>query len=319
MRESAVVVPIREARHVPPTMGRIRVGKKGTSRSGKQIPTSINTFRLTSPDREAIEQAAGLYGGRVEEWHDAKANPPEQWQVITETDRLPILALPGGVDEAYERWGGSGRERFCDGIDCEIYAEDGMETVDCLCERDGALSCKRTVRLKVVLQGVKFGGAWDFVTASAIAAAELPGMADLLAALATKTNGLVAGELVLTRMQTRGGRQKFPVVRISVDATSNELMAGGGTLPVLANPQRNELPSGSSGDVVELRPGDMGAPSVAGAAGGAPTPDDEPVDAVIVEDGPRTWTSRDDIPTGVRVKKTRGVDEWVEVPEGVSS
>ena len=69
-----------------PEQGRIRFGVK-TDRAMK----FIETFRFTSPDKEAITDIANYYGGEVKRWFDEKATPKSQWEVITLVNELTVL------------------------------------------------------------------------------------------------------------------------------------------------------------------------------------------------------------------------------------
>ncbi len=72
-------------------VGRIRIGQKVPTSGEKTRPEKLTTFRLTSPDRRRIEQAAGMYGGRPEPW---TAPAGDQWEVVTETDTLDVVVPP---------------------------------------------------------------------------------------------------------------------------------------------------------------------------------------------------------------------------------
>ena len=74
------VEPLTENYSRIPEHGRIRLGMQD---EGRGFPKSLDTFRFTSPDKEAVEQIANLYGGEVNKWNDKKASPPNQWEVIT--------------------------------------------------------------------------------------------------------------------------------------------------------------------------------------------------------------------------------------------
>ena len=69
-------------------LGRIRIGQKGA----KGQPQKLDRFRLTSPSKHVIEKVAELYGGTVQEW--TPAGGAQQWEVITDARRLPIMVPP---------------------------------------------------------------------------------------------------------------------------------------------------------------------------------------------------------------------------------
>ena len=85
--------------HRPTELGRIRLGDK----SPKGLPTKIETWRLTSANKAALEAAAAIYGGTVEAWTDA---PDEGYfELLTESTALHrtmlyklLLYLYGHID-----------------------------------------------------------------------------------------------------------------------------------------------------------------------------------------------------------------------------
>ena len=55
--------------------GRIRIGQQVPAGNGKTRPAKLDAFRLTSPDRRRIEDAAVLFGGVVTPWE-----APAEWK-----------------------------------------------------------------------------------------------------------------------------------------------------------------------------------------------------------------------------------------------
>jgi hypothetical protein len=160
------IVPITQMHRRIPEAGRIRFGVK-TAKAMK----AIDTFRFTSHDEAALGQVAALYGGTVVPWSDPKA-APGQFEVITTASEIKIILPPDplGGTPIYERWGGGGCERRCDGITCGTLTQgpDGIETVevDCICTAKGEMGCDVHTRLSVMLAGVRFGGTWRLDTKS---------------------------------------------------------------------------------------------------------------------------------------------------------
>ena len=87
----ALVTLIANIRRRPPEHGRIRFGERYTARNGKSAMRALTTFRFTSPDRNAIEQIARLYGGEARPWSDPKASPQNQFEVYTESSRISVM------------------------------------------------------------------------------------------------------------------------------------------------------------------------------------------------------------------------------------
>ena len=105
---------------------RIRLGEQVPTKSGKKRPSKLRTFRITSQDRDYVEEAAALYGGTVTEF-DAGG-----WAVTTEADTLNVIVPPGQMafSQWYELWGNGFCKRRCDGQ--RVTISDGP----CLCDPD---------------------------------------------------------------------------------------------------------------------------------------------------------------------------------------
>lgn len=248
------------------TQGRIRMGKKKKSSSGKEIAGKLDTFRFTAPDRTVIEQVAEMYGGKVAPWHDDRAAPKDQFEVITEARAVDVWLPPGAITVGYEKWGGKGCERRCDGVDLELEVEKGKgvwetQFLECICNAKGVRECDPKTRLSVILPGVNFGGIWRLESKGWNAAEELPAIAEQIEQL--QTGGILAARLTFDHRASRGGTQQYVVPGLELTATPQALMSGGAAV------------------------GALGAGSVAALDAGpsAPwDPDDEVVEAEIVED-----------------------------------
>lgn len=197
--------------------GRIRLGERVT-KGGKTYPQRLQTFRLTSSDRVAIDAAAAKYGGMVEKWETG-------WEVITEVDRLEVMLPPTGTTEPYslwyELWSGGGIQRRCDGTDAMIGGVDGQ----CLCDPE-ARQCEPTLRVSFLLPDLPGLGTWRLESKSYNAAAELPGTLNLLAMYAEQ-NRPVRGILRIEQRQVkRDGQTKiFNVPVLDPVGTINTLLA----------------------------------------------------------------------------------------------
>jgi hypothetical protein len=242
-----------------PEHGRIRLGIETTFANGKRGPKAIDTFRFTSPDRNAIEILAQQYGGTVRPWHNDKATiVSAQWEVITTSSEMVVLLPPGAITISFEIWGGGGIERRCDGHTAELYRGDDTSEVACLCLAAGARECKPYTRMKVILPEVPFGGVWRLESHGENAAAELPAMQDIIRVL-QRTDGLLPAKVTLeTRTMRKGGRKKIYVVpRLSALASAADMLSGSSNIQLAAPRRQIELASPTDlidGRVVAAKP-----------------------------------------------------------------
>lgn len=221
-------VPIAQLERRIPVGGRIRIGTTKKAKSGKDHPAKLDTFRLTSHDKVAIEQVAAVYGGEAQQW---KGSPGDgtQWEVVTESDTLRVWLPPGDpLHQAYELWSGGGCQRRCDGDTVQVAQQtspDGAEMVErpCVCAADGELACKLTTRLSVLLPEVRFAGVWRIDSHGEHAAAELPGMVDMIRHMQGNSATPVA---VLALEQRSSGNRRFAVPVLRPDGTVEELARG---------------------------------------------------------------------------------------------
>jgi len=201
-------------------VGRIRAGEKKIGKNGKEFPVKLDTLRFTSPRRAHIEQIAGLYGGEVQLWEPKRGNA--QWEVITETDEVPVLVPPQdpGESQWFEDWTAGGCKRRCDGV------TEKLSGKPCMCDPDPARrQCKMHTRITVMLTHVESAGVWLIDTSSYYAATELPGITKVLAA----SQGIIPGVLRLDqRTVTRNNETRnFAVVTLDVQGfTAAELVSG---------------------------------------------------------------------------------------------
>ncbi|MDP8961526.1 MAG: hypothetical protein M3N32_07935 [Actinomycetota bacterium] len=253
-------------------LGRIRVGAK----TGKGHPKKLEQFRFTSPSQRLIEAVAELYGGEVQEWEGAPTDGA-QWEVFTAADSINVVLPPNEfVSQWMELWSGGGIKRRCDGT------TETLSMKPCLCDPDPAdRECSPTTRLRVMLPEVAGVGVWRLETHSYHAAAELAGVAQLLAA-ATAAGKAIPASLRLEQREKRvSGKAtlKYAVPRIDVHAPLGAVLEAVGVESVLAPPeraaaplsgrrqtQREPLPAGP-----ELAPPAQGGPDEPGF-GPAPAP-----------------------------------------------
>ena len=215
------VIPLHSLGTRMPEHGRIRMGVKDANRG---FPKAIDKLRFTSPDKEAVEQIANLYGGEVNKWNDKKASPPNQWEVITTSESIKVFLPKDSLSIWYEMWSGRGCIRRCDGETCTLTTAGDSDMVDCMCAAENKMECAPKTRLNVILPEIKFGGVWLLTTNSWNAAKELPAMEQMLHQL--QAVGIVEGRLRLEKRQTDGGAKKFVVPTIDVDASPLDILEG---------------------------------------------------------------------------------------------
>jgi hypothetical protein len=212
-------------------VGRIRAGAK----SAKGAPTKLSHWRLTSANRQALDAAAGIYGGEVREW--AGAPNPGMYELFTESDTLRILVPPSAEPYTlwYESWSGGGCDKRCDG------ERDIVNDAPCSCIPDDR-KCKPTLRVSVMLPDLPGLGVWRWEGHGINAALELPATLDLLAH-AVSRGEFLPGFLRLEQRSTKKkgeGTRRFavPVIDLAttLDEVSRALGAPMGTTPGIAAP-----------------------------------------------------------------------------------
>lgn len=219
-------VPLATIDHRVPEAGRIRLGVK----TGRGM-TSIDTFRFTSPDAAVIKRLAELYGGEAKPWRDAKASPPDQWEVITKVKEVDVYLPANALSVWYELWSGGGVQRRCDGAECQIpQTTPGgweMTTTGCVCVARNAMECRPYTRMNVILPTIPFRGVWRLETKGWNAAKELPGMVSIIETM-TQQGRLVQARLHVERrtQQTPAGKRNFVVPGITLAHTAEDMILG---------------------------------------------------------------------------------------------
>jgi hypothetical protein len=204
-------------------VGRIRLGAK----SGKGAPTKLETFRLTSKSKDAIEAAASVYGGTIGTWSGPDG---QEFELVTETKSLNVVVPPGNaLSQWYEMWSGAGCQRRCDG------QTETLSGGPCVCPTDQTQraemsargqACRPTTRLSVILPEVKSVGIWRLETHGYHAATELAGIAELLERVSANDRYLPATLRLEPRSSRRGGKvSRFVVPVLEVGATVQEAIA----------------------------------------------------------------------------------------------
>jgi len=235
-------------------VGAIRVGGE---KKPKSPGAKLESFRLTTPRKELIEQAAGLYGGKPQPWEGPNG---AEWQLYTDAPLLPVLVMPHySLTQRYELWEGATQlVRVCDGIEMA----DGAR---CQCNAEGIDKCDIYTRLVVALPELDTVLGWRLITRGANAAHELPTMMQFIEHTGSG-QAFVPARLVLDQ---RRGVKDGQVVRYVVPTL--DLQRGYGALVANARPQLPAAPDANQ--VVEgaVRPAvpDAAAPATAGSADAA--------------------------------------------------
>jgi hypothetical protein len=208
--------------------GKLKIGVK----TGNAMK-AIDTWRFLSPHRDQLDQLAAQYGGTVKPFTDPKANPKDQFELISTSAEIRVLLPPGGLSQNYEHWSGARCERRCDGEQAIIPSRgpDGFDTVDCLCFEQQLLQCKIKTRLTVVFPDITFRGTWTLTTGSWNAADELVAMEGMIDQLQL-AHDIINVNLTIekrSRMTTEGKRN-FVVPVLSIPGSIRELSTGAGGL-----------------------------------------------------------------------------------------
>jgi hypothetical protein len=234
------ITPISDLGMRMPEHGRIRLGVKDKTKQGRH---AIDTFRFTSPDQQAIEQLAAIYGGTPRPWHDPRAAVMSpQFEVISNATELRIFLAQGGIIQWYERWSGGGCERRCDGVVCQMPRGEEMADVPCVCAQVGKLQCETYTRMTMILPDIVFGGGWRLETKGEHASQELPAMMALVSNL-SQHGGMIEARLVLLKRQSSGGKKQFVVPSIRLINSPLELMAGAAEVTALASGNAVGMPA----------------------------------------------------------------------------
>lgn len=226
-------------------LGEIRIGHtvetgSVSQNTGRPIrrPAKLDRFRLTSASRPLLEQVAQLYGGQVQEWVPANGGPTE-WEVYTETDRLPIIIPPrNAVSQWYELYQGSRCVRRCDG---EVEQKSDSA---CLCARREERDCSITTRINIMLRDVQGIGVWLLTTHGYFAATELPDVAEFL----SRVGGYVDAWLSMEEksiIRASGQPARFMVPKLDVGASPAQLLSGEGSIQIGAPRQHSALGVGT--------------------------------------------------------------------------
>lgn len=207
--------------------GRIRLGDKGP----KGAPRKLETFRLTSSDRQLLERVSNIYGGTVTPW----TAQPGQFEVTTETTALDVIVPPSAMafSQWYETWSGGGCVKRCDG------QWDTLNDKACSCNPE-TRDCTPHTRLSVLLRDLPSIGVWRLDTQGFYAATELAAAVDLIQAIGSQGRMLPARLRLEQRTSKKVGQgtRRYAVPVLDVIETVPGLLAaaGAGGNQALADP-----------------------------------------------------------------------------------
>lgn len=213
-------------------LGRIRLGAKAETSSGRTRPAKLEAFRFTSVSERYIRDLAELYGGDPRAWDN---NGVPSWEVYTDATSIPVIAVKGGLSQWMETWSGGGCIHRCDG-------EQNVDGTYCDPEDRAHRDAKPTTRLSVMLPELEAIGVWRMESHGWNAAAEIPAVAEL----AQYVGDLVPANLNLVqRRSVRDGQTSrfvVPVLDLQIGtARLKEIVAAKSGAPAL------ETADGSSG------------------------------------------------------------------------
>jgi hypothetical protein len=221
----------------PYVAGRLRNGVMGKMKrrdgSSYTAPVAVDYWMFTSPDLDMIEQLQGAYGGEVTEWNEPKANPPQQFKLTTNTNRISVWLPVDALDVQWERWEGNFCERRCDQEMCWYQTKHtSPEQIPCVCGTEpGDARCKPKSRLSVLLPAANLAGVWRYDSGSYHFATEAPDMIRQIEVL-NQARRISRVDLVLTNrvgttiVNEKRVKSNFIVPTIQIAHTPEEILGG---------------------------------------------------------------------------------------------
>lgn len=221
-------VPLIELQRRLSLVGAIRAGGE-RPKSGRAPGRKLESWRITSPRQQLVEQAAALYGGEVSTWEGPNGR---EWQAYTTVDELPVLVMPAySLRQTYELWEGvTKRMRLCDGVDEELSGGP------CICNATGDEKCDVYTRLVVALPELDTVLGWRLITKGVNAAHELPTMINLIQQASQQTFVPARLRLEQRRGVVDGQVARFVVPTIDLGVSYLALTAPGNGSPPLLSP-----------------------------------------------------------------------------------
>jgi hypothetical protein len=109
-------------------VGRFRSGRM-VSMGGKDVPESLNEWRVTTGDPVVAAKIAELLGGTPESWETDKE---DNLQILTDSKTVAIVIEPDGVDASFKQFApGAGLIHHCDGF--EFLSPEDEKGEPCKC------------------------------------------------------------------------------------------------------------------------------------------------------------------------------------------
>jgi hypothetical protein len=222
-------------------LGRIRLGDQVTASNGKSRPNKLERFRFTSASETYVRDLAALYGGEPRAWDN---NGKAEWEVYSEAQSIPVIAVKGGLSQWMETWSGGGCVHRCDG-------DQQVDGTPCDPEDPNHVNAKPTTRLSVMLPELEAIGVWRMESHGWNSAAEIPAVAEL----AQFVGDLVPAHLhLMERRAVKDGKTSrfvVPVLDLHIGAqrlreivaekSGQPLELVGGDQPALEQGQRAAL------------------------------------------------------------------------------
>lgn len=215
--------------------GRIRMGERQGNR-----PVKLDNFRITSANRENLEQVALVYGGTVKPWDEDSTE--DSWQVSITADEIDIvipMSENSALSDYYELWSRGGMQRQCDS------QYDKLNDKRCVCIA-GSRECKPYTRLNVWMPKVKTLGTWLLTSTGYNSNAELGGVVTQIENIQRSLGHPVEATMRLDQRKKVADGKTFrfsvPVIetRVPLEGVLTALKASASPVPL---PQRPEQPS----------------------------------------------------------------------------
>lgn len=208
-------------------VGEIRLGDvKGEKMPGRPL----YKFRLSTANKDLIEQAAQVFGGTPTYNKDLA-----KWDLITDRTQLKayISLLPRdpnnpdgdlqSVVQHYYRRDGRRWTHRCDGVTCDMWTKPAQDKKSilvqkpCQCDPDKRI-CKMNTLLIVGLTEIPVSGVWKLSTGSTTFDAEIQGFIASMQSMGLNDMPVVLTYDKITKAAAPGEKaDNFPVVRVDVD------------------------------------------------------------------------------------------------------
>lgn len=222
--------PIIELQRRLSIVGAIRCGEK----TERGAPKRLETFRITSPSRGLVDQAAALYGGDVSAWQSPSGS---EWQVTTTANELTVLVMPGySLKQTYELWeGATKRTRVCDG-------QEMSDGAACLCDAEGVDRCDLYTRLVVALPELDTVLGWRLITKGVNAGHEIPTLMGLIHSVSEGRPFVPAKLRLVERSGVKDGQKvRYVVPTLDLGAGYTAIAARGAQASEIASSGSNQL------------------------------------------------------------------------------